>query len=438
MTSRLAVQRWQGFPWLADDVSPDEFGVLSTLKELASKDLELARMAAGLPWLTDDVGNDERQALDSLASISSKYLELARAMMSLPWVADGVTSVEHRVLHSLASVAFNDLELARMIVRLPQARETAVVMYSLARIARRDPDAYTQLTEQPWFADGLDDEETALLAPLWGTTVSNARNLFTDLLEVHYTRSKSVSLPLAGEANIWVFQDVPFPRGEDLPSIIHDSARIMEEFLGTPFPTADIILLILNQRPEVNPGHFGNHMRLNRGNDDSVPFIPHETAHYYFIFAPVWFREGTAQLLEAYINDLKGVQDLADRRSALSERVKAVCLDSEWKIENISHHTLLVEQLRASELTQYIGGLSWPGECSHYLVGENFLLQVFNTIGQEGVSSALRELYMLWESGQHITEEDIYQAFLKNVPTGLEDEFLDLYRRLHGGTFVVP
>ena len=425
-------------PWVADGVNSSEQQALQALDDIASLELELAVALAGFHWLADDVSLDEFGVLSTLKELASKDLELGRAMVSLPWVADGVTSVEHRVLDSLAFVASNDLELAKMIVRLPQARETAVVMDSLARIAEMDPDAYTQLTEQPWFADGLDDEETALLVPLRGIIVDNSRNLFTDLLEVHYTRSKSVSLPLAGEANIWVFQDVPFPRGEDLPSIIHDSARIMEEFLGTPFPTADIILLILNQRPEVNPGHLGNHMRLIRANDDSVPFIPHETAHYYFHFGPVWFREGTSQLLEAYINDLKGVQDLADRRSELSESVKAFCLDSEWKIENISHHILLVEQLRAGELTQYIWGLLWPGECSHYLVGENFLLQVFNTIGQEGVSSALRELYMLWESGQHITEEDIYQAFLKNVPTGLEDEFLDLYRRLHGGTFVVP
>ena len=30
-------------------------------------------------------------------------------------------------------------------------------------------------------------------------------------------------------------------------------------------------------------------------------------------------------------------------------------------------------------------------------------------------------------------EEDFYRVFLKHTPPGLEDEFRDLYRRLHGG-----
>ena len=36
------------------------------------------------------------------------------------------------------------------------------------------------------------------------------------------------------------------------------------------------------------------------------------------------------------------------------------------------------------------------------------------------------------------TEEEIYGTFLKHTPPGLEDEFRDLYRRLHGGPFAFP
>ena len=36
------------------------------------------------------------------------------------------------------------------------------------------------------------------------------------------------------------------------------------------------------------------------------------------------------------------------------------------------------------------------------------------------------------------TEEEIYGTFLKHTPPGFEDEFRDLYRRLHGGPFAFP
>ena len=53
------------------------------------------------------------------------------------------------------------------------------------------------------------------------------------------------------------------------------------------------------------------------------------------------------------------------------------------------------------------------------------------------MSSALRELYLRSEHDDlSQTEEDIYRAFLKHTPPGLEDEFRDLYRRLHGGPFL--
>ena len=85
------------------------------------------------------------------------------------------------------------------------------------------------------------------------------------------------------------------------------------------FPTTDIILLVVPNDAGIGGGHHGTHMVLTRwlGN---VNNIPHETAHYYFFFnfGQVWFREGAAQFVEAYVNDRKGVEDLADRMAEVS------------------------------------------------------------------------------------------------------------------------
>ena len=66
-----------------------------------------------------------------------------------------------------------------------------------------------------------------------------------------------------------------------------------------------------------------------------------------------------------------------------------------------------------------------------------FLISLHLTLGEEATSPALRELYLRSEHyGDRSTEEQIYRTFLKHTPSGLEEEFRDLYRRLHGGPFI--
>ena len=56
---------------------------------------------------------------------------------------------------------------------------------------------------------------------------------------------------------------------------------------------------------------------------------------------------------------------------------------------------------------------------------------VLRHLGEEGRSAALRELYLLFgETGdaKAVTEEELYQAFLRNTPPDLQEEFLALSR----------
>ena len=91
-----------------------------------------------------------------------------------------------------------------------------------------------------------------------------------------------------------------------------------------------------------------------------------------------------------------------------------------------------------------IHGLSAPSTINHslwfgflYDLGQHFLISLHLTLGEEATSPALRELYLRSEHyGDRSTEEQIYRTFLKHTPSGLEEEFRDLYRRLHGGPFI--
>lgn len=69
-------------------------------------------------------------------------------------------------------------------------------------------------------------------------------------------------------------------------------------------------------------------------------------------------------------------------------------------------------------------------------MGEHFLISLFELLGKDAMTAALRELYLKPQlEGRDITEEDFYKTFLKHTPPGLKDDFRALYRRLHGGVY---
>ena len=235
--------------------------------------------------------------------------------------------------------------------------------------------------------------------------------------------------------NIWVFQNVPFPPREDLLAIIEDTVRFSEEFLGVPFPTKDIVLLVMDKSYRVRGIHGGTHMALVRHDEleVEVPSVPHETAHYYFdagSTGPRWLTEGAAEFIEGYVNDMTGVQDLDDRKLELSKKVKWKCLDSK-DLENIRHYTYLYQDAKG------IFDL-----CTYHL-GEHFLHALSETMGQEAMRAALRELLLrelVKEPGldRQAVEDRIYLTFLKHTPSDRKEEVRILYRRMHGGPHQDP
>ena len=271
----------------------------------------------------------------------------------------------------------------------------------------------TLLVKQPWFADVLSDEETAFLAVTNRDKQSDT--VYRDFLRTYFTRSAIISLPLAGDVDVWAFWDNPFPDSDDTIELIADAARAPEALIGVPFPTTDIILLLGDSdRLYIAGYHSGNHIAEQRwveeGNHRGV--IYHETAHYYYMGVHSWFNEGYADLVVTYTMVQEGLRDFAERINYLEEYDLPDCVEQGFR--NIQ------EPLDK-------GG----GPC----LGELFLDSLFELLGEEAMSASLRDLYLMRTEGGEPTEADLYRIFLKHTPPALEDEFRDLYRRLHGGPY---
>ena len=69
-----------------------------------------------------------------------------------------------------------------------------------------------------------------------------------------------------------------------------------------------------------------------------------------------------------------------------------------------------------------------------YTTGVAFWLEMSGSLGRDVASSYLRELYRAGVANPEIlTEAEIYQLLLSNTPPEQQEEFRDMYRRLHGG-----
>ena len=436
-------------PWLDDgasdydpsdisrlaDIAANDLDLARTIADIAASDIDLVRTIADLPWFADGITQEEQWAISDLIDIASEDTELANMVASLPWFTHGMIEESERVLRVLATlsrISNVDRDLASQLASSVnnQTRARDLEFYataSLGWIALEGPDALGRLTSQSWYADGLSDEEFALVSIL-GEGDIRKTNLYDDLLESHFIQTRKVSLPLAGEVNIYVIEkDPPSIQDEDILTIIEDTARISEDFMQVPFPTTDIILLITGHEYRIKEGHHRTFMTLQRDWDMVVDSVPHETAHYYFYsdFGREWIHEGMAEFIESYINDRTGVQSMAVRKTQISVVVRDFCITD--GLENIRHLTYLFDPVYVSQFG--------PPLCA-YQMGEHFLINIFQAIGEDAMSAAVRELYLqTYDSRQDLDEEAIYNAFMKHAPTDKKETLRGLYQTLHGGAF---
>ncbi len=416
------------YEWVVDGVTWNEGLVLSEVLYASERILSYIRdansrppeLATEFPWLANDLDANEMRAFIGIAMTRQLAPLIYDRLQEYSWVADGITRRESEIIIDLYYTASNDVELARQIVGMgllddPIRDSDGYALKSLRNLAR-NPDSLTLLTNQPWFADGLDEEETAFVAAL------DAANRYSDawyrsLLQTRYAQSTTIAS--GGEVKVWAFWHLPFPSSDDTLDLIEDVVLASEKIMSVPFPTTDVILLFVDRETWGQGGGINTDeyavIERPEGSPNWRGLIYHEAAHYYKLGLSFWFTEGGAEFITAYTMDQVGFESLESHRADLQG--STYC--AEEGFENLQ------------KLLDY--------EESHgcnYGLGNLFLISLLKLLGNDVMSAALRELYLQPElKGRDLSEEDFYRTFLKHTPSELRGEFRDLYRRLHGGPY---
>ncbi len=375
-----------------------------------------------LPWVANGVTGNERQAMDQIRAFATIDRSMSQRVAGSPWLSDGVTEDELRMLADLRDFAGFHPEIAVLVTTVPDqtGRLIEAVLYSLQRILSRDPGRAEQFLGQSWFQDGLTEEEAALIVALRSAANSadwmiTNEDIFRDLLQGGHVRSDTISLPLAGKVDLFAVgrSDLWLEGALERMAFAVES---MEAFMGTPWPQPDVIVhLELESDLGIDAAagwNRGTHVMVK---NTSTNLTYHELAHFYTAAGPQWLSEGAADFLMLHTLSLTG-----DEFSI----VTAYGLDQ----------LAIAEECAPRGWTNVQGWIE-TGADSYcpYLLGRQFLRGMYRALGNEVVTSALWELYEIGKAtDKGVTEDEIYQTFLKNTPPLQQDEFRHLYHSLHG------
>ena len=390
--------------------------------------------------MADGITPDESQAIVEIGYIVEELPEFGKAVLRLWWVSDDILRVERYALSDLLWLARIDPALAWQAIGEPfmeppfrhRDQYALGVLRTLASDGLHSDERHAllaKLSGQPWFGDGLDDLDAAVLY-----AISNTWGDFRqDLVDAHYVASATVTLPLSGIVDTVVVRHTPFPPNDHTFVALEEGLRAIEDFMGMPFPVNDVIL-ILTDRSFLSAeleGQFRAFSVGDRGVDSAYmtahifvkdsefgplkSTIYHELGHYYVLSGPLWLAEGAAHLLENYTHDRLGVESIEQRLSYLGKVSEPIYGD-----------------LDATSSTIY-----GSSRCDfNRRGGERFVLEMYVLLGPEALAAALRELHLRSRRFLRLNEDTIYHALVSQTTEENREAFEAAYRRHHGGPIV--
>ena len=418
--------------WIRDSPTASQTAQLNVISDkilqISEADTELARLVAGFGWFVDGIHGFEDPVIDSLTAIASIDRDVALTTAN----SLGPTVTQNAYLNFLAisSVVETNRQFAKDLAGIVGGLDTDFALFVLSgawAILNDDRDDFNRLSNQTWTSDGLTAEEAVLIGAL-GNQSAYFIQSYSEL-GGDFVKRITFDLDLAGSIQIWMVQNTPIWSEEETTELLGQSAQAMEHLLRTRFPKSDLIALIVDDTRGIAhfASNYGHYIFLPTGNDRGLVHegtLAHEVAHYYFS-APAtqsgWISEGGANFAEAIFSISRSIYDLDSRKNMANRGFEAIC----------GHRGIVTIQ-------DFIDFQDIAHTPCAYRLGERFLLNVYDAIGDSAMSSALSDWYRYpVDNGQRpMTEEQLYEAFRRHTPTERRDDLLDVYQRLHGGPFL--
>ena len=404
---------------------------------------------ASYAWLDDGLSESEVKFLDTLTIFLADSTRRSTGVIPghfarLPWIIDGIAPHE-----------FTWMRQYYLLVRVqdPFARGVALELGSLPwfqdaidhfdasvvrMLARQDLLEKPEIADLDLFTDGISENDIYYLMAL-SDALDRSVHQYRDLLDGHHIAKRTVAMPLAGNIELVVVRQTPFPENDPTLDLMEDIALQLEKFVGVPFPVDNVLILILEasvdagETPAYGRAYFmGGHIVMvpPRHNPGYHLAAFHEMSHFYWggqTDTPVWWTEGAAGFLPDIARDALGQESLETRYSNLIDGTQIRCHSNELHDVSDLYRRRTLDPWRS------------PHAICIYHLGELFLMEMYMLLGHDATSAAMRQIYVdARDSGwiEPVTDQRIYDAFAANTPEDKMEDFRELFERVHGGAKV--
>ena len=385
------VARMLEMSWAQDDITPEEGKAVGYLYRAIRWAPEISDELLAYSWLKPAVTPDEVVALEYLYKAGRYVNNLAEKLVGKPWVEDDITSQEASVIRNLYLLARAQdesletetnaiaVELADMAFLDSIEGADGQAMESLRKLERDNTARFLEVMDHPVINDGITDQETKLVALLWGTNTYKPEYVDDVLTQTGiFVEERTIRMPISGEVLLAVFRH----RDRVTPSMdyLEHSVTFMEDVMGNPLPSNYLAVFFTDAIPEdVGGKHFGTHIGAQPHFDlvgtarwKQTPFvIAHEVAHRYWSGNKWdWIDEGLAVFL-----------------ATLSENRRTGFPIEARKRPCVSPKTIGELEAMYSEET------GTEGDSCNYPLGEALFLDLYQSLGEEVFAHGLRRLY---------------------------------------------
>ena len=421
----------QTVPWAQSPNTREQQEALLRLADIHAIDQVIAMAISSWEWVRSEPTPREFEVIQLLASLTRKNPELTRRLVAQPWLADGVSFAEWRNL--LGAHEFNE-QLANFALDSPQDDPNSFAWQiratrNLARIELEIPQLNVTLQAQPWFVDGINESEAALISVLIETVESE--EITRELLASPLPQTRRITTPYSDEIDLTVVSRHSIRLPTNLMDRLEFGIRAIEEHVAVPWPSTDVIVFLdpdLNVVLDDPLGGFYTHDYIAVGRSWAyLPTLYHELSHFYFFSGdePLWLQEGGPEYLEHHARWKTGELSTESWEQELRQRMDSYCY--RYDAHTVADYLEAVAALDGGDIRR---SAMWY---CHYQIGHDLIFQVRQLLGEQSVGAALNQVILTRvNTGVGASDEEVLEAFRTHARADQAEDLEAIIESVYG------